>query len=122
MEAAYNTAPVALQVCFREFENIVLEHGIEPIIFRILIGSTGPLGEEKRRIEIQCHPFLYSEKLVCEILERLLFKYGRDLIVIHRKRYDKLPERLILEIPQTWVDYPKVFLAKFGYIKGGNHS
>lgn len=122
MKAEFHEAPVPLQVVFREFENMAMEHGIEPIIYRLVKGQLHPESKYKLRLEIQCAPFIYSEKLLAEVIVHMQEKYGRSLIVIHRKRYDKLPERLIFEIPQAWADQPKIFLAKFGYIKGGYHS
>lgn len=122
MEAEYHAAPVPLQVVFREFENMALEHGIEPIIYRILPGQISPECKLKLRLEVQCSPFIYSEKMLKEMIEDFSKKYGKSLIVIYRKRHDKLPERLIFEIPQSWAEQPRVFLAKFGYIKGGYHS
>lgn len=121
-EVIFHASPVPLQVVFRELENIVLEHGIEPIIYRISIGCSGPESELRRRIEIQCGPFLYSDIVISEIKKHFTNKYGQELICVHRKRYDKIPARVILEIPHHWADQPKVFLNRFGYIKGGNHS
>lgn len=121
MAVRFHEAPVPLQVVTREVENFLLEHGIEPIIYKILPGCSGPIEETHRRIEIQCGPFLYSVKIVDALLLHLEMKYGKALLAVHRRRYDKIPERLIFEIPHDWAEQPKVFLAKFGYIKGGNH-
>lgn len=121
-EPIFHSAPIPLQVVFRELENMVLEHGIEPIIYRILPGASGPESEMRRRIEIQCLPFIYSDVLVKEILAHFVGKYGQDLICVHRKKFDQAPARIILEIPHHWADQPRVFLSRFGYIKGGNHS
>ena len=91
MEAVYHGAPVPLQVVFRELESIVIQHGIEPILYKLGKGCSGPLDEEFRRLEIQCGPFLYSPKLIEEVLQKLSAKYGAELIVIHRKKFGSVP-------------------------------
>lgn len=121
MEEAYHAAPAPLQVVFRHMENILLEHGIEPIIYKILIGGSGPESFVKRRLEIQCGPFLYSQKLIQSLMESMREKYTMELLIVYRKAHDKIPERIIIEIPHAWAEQPKVFLKRFGYIKGGNH-
>lgn len=123
MAHRFHSAPVPLQVVTREVENFLLERGIEPIVYKIIPGCTGPIQEDIcRRIEIQCGPFLYSAKLIDALLLHLEMKYTKNLLAVHRRKYDKIPERLIFEIPNEWAEQPKVFLAKFGYIKGGNHA
>ena len=121
-EQIYNDAPAALQQVFRELENVLLEYAVEPIVFRVIPASTGPMTEDKRRIEIMAGPYQFTDRMVTEAQRRLQSRFGLELIFAHRKRFGQIPERIILEIPQTWVDEPRVFLAKFGYIKGGYHA
>lgn len=118
----YHSAPVPLQVVYREAENVLMEHGIEPIIFRVIQGFTGPESSSIRRIEIMAGPFLFSESMYQNLEHRIRERFGMEVILAHRKKSAHVPERVIIEIPQTWVDAPRVFLAKYGYTKGGNHA
>lgn len=117
----FDAAPVPLQVVYRELEGILMEYGIEPIVYRVIPGFTGIEAAALRRIEIMAGPYHFSDKMVDGAIKRLHHKYGLELIAVHRKPFGNVPERMILEIPHTWVEEPRVFLRKFGYIKGGNH-
>lgn len=117
----YHAAPVPLQVVYREAENVLLEHGIEPIIYRVIQGFTGVESGTTRRIEIMAGPFLFSEPMYQNLEHRLRKRFGMEVILAHRLAFGHVPERVIIEIPQAWADAPRVFLAKFGYTKGGNH-
>lgn len=119
--ATYHAAPVPLQCVYREVEDVLMEHGIEPIIYRVSKGFFGPESETTRRIEIMAGPFLFSESMYQNLEYRIRKKYGTQVNLAHRKKMAHIPERIIIEIPQDWADQPRVFLAKFGYTKGGNH-
>lgn len=121
MAEAFHLIPVALRAVFWDVEAIILLRGIEPIIYKISIAHTGPVSKDIRRLELQCDPFHYSKKCITEIEQGLHSKYGMEVIVVHRKPFGNVPERVIIEIPQAWVDEPRVFLKKYGYTNKSNH-